>query len=231
MTAARQPRSERSAMIAKLHIAKKQLGLDDGLYRDTLEAATGRRSAKDMTEAELSRALRHFQQRGFNASSKPPSKGGEKGFADSVYLPKVRALWLSGWHLGIVRDRSDGAMAAFIKRQTGIESSRWLTRAEDARVVVEALKSWFAREADVDWSQSDNPRRCVVEAQFRRLVALGAFKPYLAELHRSDIEGYGWRVTGKAAFGFYEPADWDKLIRVAGAKLRGALARQAERTG
>lgn len=222
--AARQPRSERNALIAKLHIAKKQLGLDDGLYRETLEAATGKTSAKDMSEAELAKALRHFQRRGFNPSSNASSRTGEKAFADSVYLPKVRALWLSGWHLGIVRDRSDTAMASFIKRQTGLDAARWLKRAEDARVVVEALKAWFAREAGVDWSQSDNPRRCVVEAQFRRLVALGAFKPYLAELHRSDIEGYGWRVTGKAAFGFYEPADWDKLIRAAGAKLRRALA-------
>lgn len=228
VAAARQTTSDRRALIAKLHVAKRDLGLDEELYRDALEAATGKRSAADMSEAELAAALEHFRARGFDGT--PPSRGRADAFAQSVYLPKVRALWIAGWHLGVVRDRTDAAMAAFIRRQTGLDAAAWLNRHADAAKVIEGLKSWLAREAGVAWGDgvegvTMNPRKAVVWAQFRRLVALGDFAPFSGDLHRSDIEAYGFRVTGKPAFLFYTDEDWDALIRAAGARLRRALAR------
>ena len=227
MTVAARSDPFRRDMLAKLHIAAKQLGLDEETYRDALAAATGKRSAGEMDEGELRRALEHFEAHGFAARAR------EKDAADLVYLPKVRALWISGWHLGVVRDRSDAAMTAFIRRQTGIDAARWVTSAGEARKVIEGLKTWLAREAGVEWGadgKETNPRKAVVWAQFTRLVSLGDFtpSPKARGLTSADIEDYGYKVTGKAAFIFYEARDWDRLIAAAGARLRGALARRRE---
>jgi len=45
---------------AKLRIAQKQLGLDEEAYRARLESETGKRSARDMTLAELDKVLVGF---------------------------------------------------------------------------------------------------------------------------------------------------------------------------
>ncbi|MFZ5774905.1 MAG: phage protein GemA/Gp16 family protein [Thermodesulfobacteriota bacterium] len=46
--------------LAVIHIVKKELGLADQEYRDTLERVAGVRSAKDLDEAGFSRLMRHF---------------------------------------------------------------------------------------------------------------------------------------------------------------------------
>ena len=64
----------RQKMISKIHIAKKQLDLDDDVYRDLLAQATGKRSCKDMMDNELAAVLNLLQQNGFGADA------GAKGY-------------------------------------------------------------------------------------------------------------------------------------------------------
>lgn len=66
--------SNRQKMLSKIHIGKKQLGLDDDVYRDLLVQATGKRSCKDMTDNELAAVLNLLQQKGFGADA------GAKGY-------------------------------------------------------------------------------------------------------------------------------------------------------
>lgn len=61
---------------------------------------------------------------------------------------------MSGWHLGVVRDRTDAALLAFLERQTGLEHTRFLVDAASARRMIESLKGWLAREAGVEWPAS-----------------------------------------------------------------------------
>ena len=149
--------------LAKLHIAKKQLGLDDELYRDTLERFTGKRSAKDMTRHEQETVLAHFRKAGFMDKTPRP--------ADAV-TKKIIALWLSGWNLGVIQDKRTSAMEAFVKRMTGIDKAAWLRNPKDAAKVIDALKAWLARDASVVWGGRD-PMRDVIEAQLQRLRDLG----------------------------------------------------------
>ena len=44
---------------------------------------------------------------------------------DVAMAGKVRALWISGWHLGVVRDRTDAGLAAWLRRQTGLDAASW----------------------------------------------------------------------------------------------------------
>lgn len=133
--------------IAAIHVAKKQLGLDDDTARDLYHRVTGKRSLRDMNEREQQRIVDELRRTGF----KPAKKGLEGPFAS-----KLQALWIAAWNLGIVRDRRDEAMLVFVKRQTNIDHTRFLFHPEDAAKVIEALKAWIAREGGVDWSHGVN---------------------------------------------------------------------------
>jgi phage gp16-like protein len=55
----------RNASLAKIHIAKKQLGLDDDTYRAMLLQHGGVSSSKDLTPLGAAKVLRHLENAGF----------------------------------------------------------------------------------------------------------------------------------------------------------------------
>ncbi|MGP4950733.1 gp16 family protein [Psychrobacter sp. T6-1] len=63
--------STKKALMAKIHIAKKELNLDDATYRDVLWRVTGKRSCKDMTIAQLQDAAKDMQNSGFKPKATP----------------------------------------------------------------------------------------------------------------------------------------------------------------
>ncbi|TCT35397.1 gp16 family protein [Martelella mediterranea] len=142
-----------SRSIAALHVAKKQLGLDDETYRAKLSAITGKTSAKDMSEAERQEVLTVFRNEGFQPKAVEHRPDGRKKLTGK-FAPKLQALWIAAWNLGLVNNRDDAALLAFVKRQTGIDHTRFLTYGGDASKAIEALKGWMAREADVDWREN-----------------------------------------------------------------------------
>lgn len=130
--------------LAAIHVANKQLGLDEDTARDLYERVTGVRSLRMMNNRQLQLIVNEQRRQGF----KPAEKGLQGPFAK-----KLQALWIAAWNLGIVRDRTDAAMLSFVRRQTGIEHTRFLLDADDAAKAIDALKAWMTREAGVDWSQ------------------------------------------------------------------------------
>ncbi len=62
-----------TSSIAAIHVAKKQLGLDDDTYRAKLTNITGKASVKDMTEAERQKVLTVFRN---EVSSQPLPRAG-----------------------------------------------------------------------------------------------------------------------------------------------------------
>lgn len=155
-----------SKSIAAMHVAKKQLALDDDTYRAALIQVTGKSSSADMNEPERQAVLEHFRSKGFKGSSTARRRPLEGKFA-----PKLQALWIAGWNLGLVRDRDDRALIAFVKRQTGLDHVRFLRHGADAMKAIEALKGWLERSAAVDWKAHQDPADCVLAAQVRRLRA------------------------------------------------------------
>lgn len=82
----------RRADLAKIHIAKKQLCMDDDTYRDALFNAVGKRSASDCSDRQLKKALAHFYELGFKAKA-PKSKGKPHNIEKlPKYVIKVEAL-------------------------------------------------------------------------------------------------------------------------------------------
>tara|TARA_R110002020_G_scaffold10801_22_gene41074 strand:+ start:4052 stop:4633 length:582 start_codon:yes stop_codon:yes gene_type:complete len=143
-----------------IHAMKRELGLDDGSYRSLLKRVTGKTSLRDMSPDEL----------GLVAGTLRDQGAGRQSRLGGPYGAKLQALWISGWQLGVVHNRANAALLAFIKAQTGIEHTRFLRDPKDARKAVEALKSWLTREAGVDWSISPDPQHCVIAAQLRLLA-------------------------------------------------------------
>lgn len=160
------------ATLAAIHVAKKQLGLDDETYRDLLQRVTGKRSAGELTEAEAGRVLEEMRGKGFERGVRTAPAGAMK--LDGPYAAKLRALWITGWNLGVTNDRTDAALVAFVKRQTGIDHVSWLRDGAEASRAIEGLKAWLARAAGVEWSTARaampmDSKRAVIAAQQRIL--------------------------------------------------------------
>jgi phage gp16-like protein len=59
----------RRALLAKAHIAKKDLCLDDALYRDILKIEFGVDSAAELSNDELEQLVARFEAKGWRAKS------------------------------------------------------------------------------------------------------------------------------------------------------------------
>ncbi|KQZ87219.1 hypothetical protein ASD64_07210 [Mesorhizobium sp. Root157] len=201
--------------LAAIHVAKKQLGLDDDTYRAALVNITGKASTRDMTEAERNKVVAAFRDRGF----KPASTGSRKRL-EGKYSGKLQALWIAGWNLGVVHNRDDKALIAFVERQTGLSHVRFLHDPADAAKAIEALKSWIAREARVDWSTGFDrpdwlrvPGAQVAIAQWQILLAAEAFGASIADFHKF-VSDQGSTVYQMA------DQDWQPVMNALGEQVR-----------
>ena len=132
--------------------ACRQRGIDTDLRHEIQLGATGRASLTGMDADDLRRVLDAVN--GRRTEPRPGrrrTKSGPGPLPDGPHTAKLRALWISAWWLGVVADRSDSALASWIRRQTGLDAARWATPAQTA-ACIEALKTWMEREAGVDWS-------------------------------------------------------------------------------
>jgi len=125
----------RRAMIAKLHIARKELALAEESYRAILLRVAGKSSASECTDEQLDAVLAEFKRLGWKPKTKRPRSG-------VPHVRKIYALWAEMRPL--LTDGGDAALRSFVKRQTGMDSPEWLD-APQANKVIEGLKAWGAR--------------------------------------------------------------------------------------
>jgi len=152
------PDATRRADLAKIHIAVAELGLSEDLYRSMVEGVAGAQSpakrsgsAGDLTAPERFRLLAEFRKLGWKprhgGKNRPHRPVGER----RGQVRKIRALWLELAELGEVRDPSEQALAAYVRRMTksegnpdGVAAIQFLD-VPDAIRVIEAMKKWVAR--------------------------------------------------------------------------------------
>ena len=162
---------------------------------------------------EMERVAERDRESWGRATSKNP-RHPLNGTANDPPLPggpatrKLRALWISAFHLGLTQDRSDGALVAWLRRQRSLDADTCLS-ADGLASAVQPLEAWLARAAGVDWRphlslgrngrvrETRHPRARVLEAQWRLLyrqrrvrigsqAALGAYAARFAGLGRAD---------------------------------------------
>ncbi|WP_160012501.1 gp16 family protein [Rhizobium sp. 18055] len=210
-----------TASIAAIHVAKKQLGLDDDTYRAKLARITGKHSVKDMSEPERQQVLTVFRSEGFAPVPTARRANGRQELTGK-FAKKLQALWIAAWNLGIVRDRDDAALLSFVKRQSGIDHTRFLTDANDANRAIEALKGWLRREAGVsygntngyDWLSQDGGK--VAWAQWKILT------PGASIMTRKGFDEEVFVLIGKKLLQEMTAGDWQKVMNVLGVRIRAA---------
>lgn len=148
----------RRAAVAKVQIARKELGLDEDTYRAMLERITGRTSAADCDDRQLGDVLDEMKAKGWKPKVVQGGRTARRtsAAADHPSAKKARALWLSLWHLGEVRDPAESALEAFARRQLGVDRLQWADQTQCYKLI-EALKAMAERAG---WSQdtSGHPR-------------------------------------------------------------------------
>lgn len=185
-----------SKTIAAIKIEQKKLGLDDDTYRAKLRILTGKTSTTEMTEAERQKVL--VSLRGNAPRPAPVRLDGRDGKhrLSGKYLPKMRALWIACYNLGVIDDRRDSALEAFAmgRQLPNISDMRFVHKASDGASVIEALKDMLAR-AGVVWADQ---KPCqpyeqrhgykIARAQWAILTPHGSneFWPVVADLVKED---------------------------------------------
>lgn len=129
----------RSPALAKIHIARKDLGLSDDDYRAILTRVAGADSASKLGPSGLAAVLTEFARLGWKAA--PKGFGGKRSDKPGVRL--IFGLWTELGNLGLVTPTRP-ALFAFVKRQTNVNNPDWLT-AGDVNKVIEGLKAMRRR--------------------------------------------------------------------------------------
>jgi len=130
----------RNPALAKIHIAKKELGLDDCAYRAVIMGVTQQKkdSSAKLTAKEQQKLLDRFKEMGW----KPKQQHRKK--STNPLVRKVFALWGELGRKGKLKNSSRTALCAFVKRMANVDDPEWMND-EEANIVIEALKKMGER--------------------------------------------------------------------------------------
>ncbi|HFD4079506.1 TPA: gp16 family protein [Vibrio parahaemolyticus] len=147
--------NQRNRLIQIIHVAKRELALEDDVYRLLLESETGKTSCSKMNIKELEQVLSALETKGFKRTlpnGKTPFKrrlSPKSGKSKNTIIDKCRAVWISMAIHGFVRDRSESALDKYTQRilknqKDKVDCIAWCDE-DQATQVLEALKRWHCR--------------------------------------------------------------------------------------
>ena len=141
----------RTADLQKIHIARKQLAMSDDTYRSLLREISKDRtdSSGELTHVERAQLLKHMERCGFKArkpkqNRRAPAKPDLPIGDDRDQVKMIRGLWIELHEFGAVRDSSELAMCAYVKRITRKDHPKFLD-IDQASDIIEQLKKWRDR--------------------------------------------------------------------------------------
>ncbi len=223
------------AQTRAIHALQRNLGMTEGDYRGLLKARFKVVSSTDLDARQAGALIEELK--GLAGPARAPGRSPART-ASGKYAKVLQAFWIAGWHLGVVENKDDAAMLAFVARQTGLPHTRFLTDPADATRAIEGLKAWLSREAKITWpDQRDADRegrdlawlrkRAVAHACAVKLQELGGFRPTFAgtSVWPEDVSAYARQRGLPADFKHYEAGDWNRLAGWLGGRLRAALAK------
>ena len=130
-------------LIGKIHIAKKDLGLDDEAYRGLLVSVTGKDSSAIMTDRELAKVVEELKSKGW----KPLHPKTEKQKSAAPSIKKIYALWGVLQEKGMVKSRDAASLNRFQAKYTKKDKVKDLSW-QEAQKVIEILKKIIERKCD-----------------------------------------------------------------------------------
>lgn len=208
---------------ALINIAKTALGLDDETYRAKLFNITGETSLRKMTETQLNQVIKVFENEGFRRGPKKSRNDGRRELT-GPYLRKLRALWISGYNLGIIRNRDDRAMIAWIEEQTGIPDTRFLRAHADAKAAIEGLKGWLQRDAGVGFGSTGGQAWLASEPAKVAWAQWKILHPDASLIVRKGFDEEVAKILkGKFVWlGDMKPREWQAVMNAFGIRVRAA---------
>jgi hypothetical protein len=132
------PDDKRNRLIGSIHGLRRRVPhlTDEDVWRDFLAVNAGVSSLRQMDGMQLGRVL--------DALTKRSAKVVRRQAGRDPLQRKVVALWLTLRDMGELRDASDRALDAFVKRTAGVDALRWADGPACVKVI-EALKEWVRR--------------------------------------------------------------------------------------
>jgi phage gp16-like protein len=121
-------------MLAKIHIAKKDLALDEEAYRGLLRRVAGVASSRDLSDRQADAVIAEMKRLGWKpqAATRAPAQRAD--------LRKVYALW-GALHAGPL-DRD--ALRRWVQQRFSVSAPEFLKPAQ-IREAIEQLKAWQKR--------------------------------------------------------------------------------------
>jgi phage gp16-like protein len=211
----------RSKMIGAVRMAAKRVGMNDDDRRALQQELTGKISLGDMSLAEIGQVLDRL-----NKDWKGP-------MGHRAHAGKIRALWWTLYWLGAIEDPADRPLDAFVKRQAGVSSLRFLD-SRKAHSVIEALKAWAAREG-VSWPGPERLAEVTVTQpgvdagkldRHAVLAAIGVKLRDVGALNSSHLS-YCEKALGLGCNHWsWTPHELDAAIKLLGKRLRHVTGRK-----
>jgi phage gp16-like protein len=133
----------RKKLIQLIHVGKGKLGLDREAYEAILEGVAGKTSSADMDERELRAVLAAMRRAGFNGGKKLQVRPGEAPLCSKEKLYYIKGLWELA-----ARNKTEKALAAFVRRIAHVDDIRFLDDRAATKVIL-ALRE-IARKAGFD---------------------------------------------------------------------------------
>ena len=156
--------AQRGAALAKLHIAKKEMNMSDEAYRSLLVrhgAPAADPSARNLQIQQIDAALQEMIGKGWQPKRRAapgPAKGKKlspatrhKPADQKTKADALRAVWVGMAKAGYLRDRSDDALLAWVRKQSAcagkpIDAIEWLDQDDElVTTLLHRLKSWQRR--------------------------------------------------------------------------------------
>ncbi|WP_353115360.1 regulatory protein GemA [Nitratidesulfovibrio sp.] len=130
----------RNSLLAKIHIARKDLALGEDVYRDLLERVTGQRSASGLTDRQLVAVVAELRAKGWQPKA-APRKGRKPRVkaGGSALLAKMEALLADN-------GRPWSYAEAIARRMFGVEKLEWCDADQLKAVMVALVKDARRRE-------------------------------------------------------------------------------------
>lgn len=139
--------SDRKRWVSVIHVAKKELGLDDEAYRAILSGASASSASDIGTAEQFDAVMKAFVVLGFRYKAKKtmPVSDEQRGTRCS----ERQRYYIKGlWELAS-RARDEKSLRSMIKRIGGVDDIRFLTK-KKASAVILALR-------DIAWKAGINP--------------------------------------------------------------------------
>jgi len=133
-------------LLAKIHIAKKELGLDEETYRAILSEEFRVKSSKELDNGRALKLIRIFREKGWIPKLKPKKYDDQRGDIYSATPAQKRMIEVL-WHNIYRGNEETNHLRQFLFNHFKVSDIRFLDK-DKAHQAIEALKAMSRKRSD-----------------------------------------------------------------------------------